>query len=197
MAANSLQNAAERASPAGGPKPRGKPFRKGQSGNPVGRIRGSRNKKTLAAELLLEGEAEALTRKAIEMALEGDPTALKLCFESLHSRRRHRSLRLDLPPLKGPADPGPFMTAIAAAIAGGEITSGEASELALVIEASQAGAIVVGDEGVEVGVALGVIEETAVVGGAVLRHAVEVFAKASVEALGHAVGLRPEGRVRR
>jgi hypothetical protein len=134
MAADSLQIAAKAAAPAGGPKPRGRPFRKGQSGNPAGRIRGSRNKKTLAAELLLEGEAEALTRKAIEMALEGDPTALKLCFESLHSRRRHRSLRLDLPPLKGPADPGPFMAAIAAAIGEGEITSGEASELAQVVE---------------------------------------------------------------
>ena len=79
---------------------------------------------------------------------------------------------------------------------GAGVVSGEISEElggCLVIEASQAGAIVVGDEGVEVGVALGVIEETAVVGGAVLRHAVEVFAKASVEALGHAVGLRPEG----
>jgi hypothetical protein len=30
------------------------------------------------AEILLEGEAEALTRRAIELALEGDTTALKL-----------------------------------------------------------------------------------------------------------------------
>ena len=63
----------------------------------------------------------------------------------------------------------------------------------LIVEASQAGAIVVGDEGVEVGVAFGVVEEAAVMSGAVLRHAAEVVAEAAVEALDHAVGLRPEG----
>ena len=49
-----------------------------------------------------------------------------------------------------------------------------------------------GDEGEEVGVAFGMVEKAAVVGGAVLRHAVEMLAKAAVEALDHAVGLRPE-----
>jgi hypothetical protein len=62
----------------------------------------------------------------------------------------------------------------------------------LVVEASQAGAVVVGDEGVEVGIAFGMIEKPAVVGGAVLRHSGEVLAEAAVEALDHAVGLPPE-----
>ncbi len=62
----------------------------------------------------------------------------------------------------------------------------------LVIEASQSGAVVIGDEGVEVGVAFGMVEKAAMVGGAVLRHATEMLAKAAVEALDHAVGLRPE-----
>jgi hypothetical protein len=55
-----------------------KPFRPGQSGNPDGRPKGSRNKATLAMEALLDGEAEAITRKAIEKALEGDMTAIRL-----------------------------------------------------------------------------------------------------------------------
>ena len=63
----------------------------------------------------------------------------------------------------------------------------------LIIEASQSGAIVVGDEGVEIGIAFGMVEKAAVVGGAVLRHAAEVLAEASVEALDHSVGLGPEG----
>jgi hypothetical protein len=50
-----------------------------------------------------------------------------------------------------------------------------------------------GDEGKEVGVAFCMVEKAAVVGGPVLRHPVEMLAEASVEALDHAVGLRPEG----
>ena len=45
---------------------RGRPF---EPGNP-GRPKGSRNKATLAAEALLDGEAEALTHKAIELRLQ-------------------------------------------------------------------------------------------------------------------------------
>jgi hypothetical protein len=52
-----------------------------------------------------------------------------------------------------------------------------------IVEASQAGSIVVGDEGVEVGIAFGMVEEATMVGGAVLRHAVEMLAEAAVEAL--------------
>jgi len=62
----------------------------------------------------------------------------------------------------------------------------------LIVEASQPGAIVIGDEAVEVGIAFGMVVKAAVVGGAVLRHAVEMFAEAAVEAFDHAVGLRPE-----
>ena len=57
---------------------RGQPFVKGRSGNPGGRPPGARNRKTLAAAMLLDGEAEALTRKAVELALSGDPTAMRL-----------------------------------------------------------------------------------------------------------------------
>ena len=62
----------------------------------------------------------------------------------------------------------------------------------LVVEAAQAGVVVIGDEGVEVGIAFGMVEKAAVMGGAVLRRAAEVLAEAAVEALDHCVGLRPE-----
>jgi hypothetical protein len=44
------------------------PFQKGQSGNPAGRPRGSRNRPGARVQSLLEGKAEDVARKVIEMA---------------------------------------------------------------------------------------------------------------------------------
>src|SRR5690348_15838512 len=72
-------------------------FRKGRSGNPRGRAAGTRNKATQAAEQLLEGEAEALTRRAVELALEGEAGALRLCLERIIPPRRARPVKLGVP----------------------------------------------------------------------------------------------------
>ena len=85
-------------------KQRGRPFAKGRSGNPAGRPRGSRNRSTLAAQMLLQGEAEALTRKAVELALGGDVTALRLCLDRLIAPHRERLMPLALPRMREPAD---------------------------------------------------------------------------------------------
>src|SRR5215468_6316787 len=86
------------------PKPpgraRGRPYEKGRSGNPAGRQSGSRNKATLAAAALLAGESEALTRKAVEMALDGDPTAMRLCMERVLPPCRERTIKFSLPPIE-------------------------------------------------------------------------------------------------
>ncbi len=58
-------------------------FKPGQSGNPAGKPPGAKHKATQAVQALLEGETEALTRKAVELALAGDTTALKLCLDRL------------------------------------------------------------------------------------------------------------------
>lgn len=58
-------------------------FKPGQSGNPAGKQKGTLHKATQAMMALLDGETEALTRKAIELALEGDTTALKLCLDRI------------------------------------------------------------------------------------------------------------------
>ncbi len=113
---------------------RGRPFAKGQSGNPAGRPRGARNRATRIAQLLLDGEAAALSRKAIELALAGDALALKLCLDRILAPQRRRAVELDLPPLREAADLVGAMTAISAAAARGEITPAEAFELAQVID---------------------------------------------------------------
>src|SRR5258706_6899922 len=85
-------------------KARGRPFEPGQSGNPSGRPKGARNKTTIAVEALLDNEAEALTRKVIELALAGNMAAIRLCFERLLPPRRDRGDAFDLPKIESAAD---------------------------------------------------------------------------------------------
>jgi len=89
-----------------GPKQDGRKdtrFKPGTSGNPNGRPEGSRNKATLAAQALLDGEAEALTRQCIEMALSGDTTALRLCLERICPPSKSRPVCISLPRLDSAA----------------------------------------------------------------------------------------------
>jgi len=113
---------------------RGQPFEKGRSGNPAGRRRGSRNRATLAAAVLLEGESEALTRKAVELALAGDPVALRLCIERILPVCRERAVRLALPPIEGASDVSAAANAVTSALARGALTPGEAERIAIVVE---------------------------------------------------------------
>ena len=105
---------------------RGRPFAPGQSGNPAGRPAGSRNHASLAVEKLLLGEAEALTRRAIEKALEGDMVALRLCIERIAPRRTDRLVAFDLPPIASCEDAERAGAGVLAAAAAGQLTAREA-----------------------------------------------------------------------
>src|SRR5437773_1737400 len=113
---------------------RGRPFEKGRSGHPGGRRAGSRNKKTLAAAVLLEGEAEALTRRAVDLALVGDPTAMRLCLERILPPCRERTVKFALPTIESAADIAAAMRAVTSALAGGVITPREAGTIAGVVD---------------------------------------------------------------
>ena len=102
-------------------------------GNP-GKPRGARHRATRAAEALLEGEAEALTRKAVDRALEGDPVALRLCMERILPVRRERAVALDLPPLRSATDAVAAMAHILEAVARGILTPGEGARLGALVE---------------------------------------------------------------
>ncbi len=117
--------------PEGGLRP---PWRKGQSGNPEGRPKGSRNKATLAALELLDGEAGALARKAVELALEGDTVALRLCLERIAPPRKDAPVSFSLPEMKSAGDALTAINHIVQAVANGELTPGEATSLAWLVE---------------------------------------------------------------
>jgi Family of unknown function (DUF5681) len=114
-------------------KLRGRPFAHGNSGNPKGRPKGARNKTTLAAEALLDGEAEAIIRKVIEKALDGDATALRLCVERILPPRRDRAVEFDLPEIKSVADAANASASVLKACAEGTLSPAEAAEVMALI----------------------------------------------------------------
>jgi hypothetical protein len=69
-------------------------FKTGQSGNPTGRKKGALNKRTELAKLL-DSHAENLVEKVIELALEGDITALRICMERLIPRARREPIGIE------------------------------------------------------------------------------------------------------
>ncbi len=116
------------------PKQRGRPFEKGKSGNPNGRPQGSRNKATLACQELLDGEAEALARKAVDMALGGDIQALRLCLDRIVPPRKERAINLDLPEPGAAESLEAASSAVLMAVAAGDITPGEGQSLTAILE---------------------------------------------------------------
>ena len=104
-------------------------FQKGQSGNPAGRPKGARHKTTLAIEALLEGEHEALTRAAIDKALEGDVTAMRLCLDRIAPARKDAPITFELPKIESAEDALRASSALLAAVAGGEVTPDEGARV--------------------------------------------------------------------
>jgi hypothetical protein len=105
------------------------PFQPGQSGNPAGRPRGSRNKRTIIVEKLLDDSAGDLTTAAINRATEGDPAALRACMDRIAPRLRRRPLGFTLPDLVTLADTPVAFSAIAQGLAAGDLDVEEASAL--------------------------------------------------------------------
>ena len=102
-------------------------------GNP-GKPKGARHRATQAALALLEGEAEALTRKAVESALAGDVSALRLCIDRIAPPRKDAPVSFALPPMASAADAAQAAGAVLAAVAEGDLTPLEAVQIMGLIE---------------------------------------------------------------
>jgi hypothetical protein len=76
---------------------------------------------------------DGLTRKAVELTLAGDVTALRLCLERLVPPCREAPVNLDLPRLETRADAARVLSFLLAEAGRGEVTPGEAEKLAQLV----------------------------------------------------------------
>ena len=105
-------------------------FARGNSGRP----KGARNRATIAVQELLDGEAETLTRKAVELALDGDTTALRLCLERIAPPRKSQFVSLEMPEVNTASDIVAALSAIVGAVARGELSPDEGEAVATLVE---------------------------------------------------------------
>jgi len=105
-------------------------FAPGNSGRP----RGARHKVTRAVEALLDGQAEALTRRAIDAALGGDLQALKLCLDRISPPPRERSVQFAAPEITGASDVPKALAVVVGAVAAGDLTPTEGAAMANLLD---------------------------------------------------------------
>jgi hypothetical protein len=100
-------------------------FTSGNSGRP----KGAKNKKTLAIETLLEGQAEALTQTAISKALHGDSMALRLCMERIAPAPKDNPVSFTLPQMNTVLDASKAAGSVLTAVSEGNLTPIEATRV--------------------------------------------------------------------
>jgi hypothetical protein len=109
--------------------PRGRPFANGNSG----RRPGSKNRTTVVAAALLDGEAEELVRKAVELAKAGDRPILKFLLGRILPGER--TIKLDLPRMNFADDAVAALGFVVGAVAEGKISPSEGSAIAALFDA--------------------------------------------------------------
>lgn len=100
----------------------------------AGRPKGARNKATQAVMALLEGEAEALSRKAVEMALAGDSVALRLCLDRLAPARKDSPVQFPLPRMTTARDAAQAAGAVLEAVSEGDLTPTEGAQVMALVD---------------------------------------------------------------
>jgi hypothetical protein len=74
---------------------------------------------------LLEVEAEALLTKVVQLALDGDPSCLRICLERLVPVKKDAPIRIDIPENAGAADIPKLLGTITARLREGGLTPPE------------------------------------------------------------------------
>ena len=109
-------------------------FQPGQSGNPAGKPKGTRNRATQLAQALIDGKASEVVEKALELALAGDGPVLRAILDRLCPPRKDGPVKLTLPAIKNSADIPAVTEALLEAVAAGRLTPTEAQAVAGLVE---------------------------------------------------------------
>jgi hypothetical protein len=104
-------------------------FQPGRSGNPGGRPKGSYRAGARAALAMADAAAPEMMKTAIEMGHGGDGISARFVLARTVGLRRGQPVEIDLPAVAAPADLGPAVGAITAAVAEGSLTPEEALHL--------------------------------------------------------------------
>jgi uncharacterized protein DUF5681 len=115
-------------------KQRGRPFKPGRSGNPVGKAKGTRHRITVLAEKMMEDDAPAVVTAVLGAAKAGDMTAARIILDRVAPARRGRPVKFTLPTLETAAEIVRGLGAIITAVADGTLTPDEAAAVANLIE---------------------------------------------------------------
>jgi len=100
----------------------------------AGRPKGARHKATQAVLALLEGEAEALSRKAVDLALAGDSVALRLCLDRLAPPRKDSPVQFALPSMVTAHDAAQAAGAVLEAVSVGDLTPTEGAQVMALVD---------------------------------------------------------------
>lgn len=109
-------------------------FVKGQSGNPKGRAKGTRNQSTLMADALLDGDAQEIIATVVSLAKGGDMTAARIVLDRLIPPVKERPIQIDLPDTSTAAGISAAQSAILSAVANGDLLPGEANTMVAIVE---------------------------------------------------------------
>jgi hypothetical protein len=110
-------------------KPRGRPFTPGNTAS-RGRPPGSRNQHTVWSEELIGQYREAVLRKCLAMALQGDSTAMRLCVERILPISKESRIRLKMAKVNTMAEVATAWNQVLQAVGRGEITPEQGQRLA-------------------------------------------------------------------
>ena len=118
--------------PDSAPARRGRPFVKGQSGNPAGRPPQIHQTATVA-EYLIGRKTIPLTKKLLDLALDGNPAALRLCLGYVAPPRRDMADWLGLPLSQDRAELRDLTKAVAEAAEKGAMTPAQSEALLRIV----------------------------------------------------------------